>query len=107
MLLGVPMVVTFPVAVFFCRYRVARRKQISYETLVASAACIPALLGMLAFVGWVVDSFSHGPEVIVGKGPELYVLFILALMAGMCLLPALCAVVYYQKRSRRVEPPKA
>jgi Ca2+/H+ antiporter len=44
----VPMVATIPVAAFICRYRVARKRGVSYGTMLTAASCIPCLLAAIA-----------------------------------------------------------
>jgi len=99
---GVPMVATIPVAVWLCRYRITRKRPISYGTMFAAASVIPFLLALGATciepgMWW---SREHKSP------PEIFVVMLLFMMA-MCVLPALCVVVYYQKRKKRDETPVA
>jgi hypothetical protein len=90
-----PMLATIPVAGMICRIRVARKKPISYGTLLMSACAIPFIVALIATciqpdIWW---SREHKMT------PEI-VLTMLGYMAAMCVLPALGVVVYYQRRSK-------
>lgn len=94
----IPMAATVPIAVLICRYRVARRRRISYGTMLAAAACIPLFLAVIATclqpdIWWTRED-KNVPDV----WPVM-----LFFMAAMCLLPSLFVVVYYQRRSRSDE----
>ncbi len=98
----VPMIATIPVAALLCRYRLARKRQISYGTMFTAASVIPLVLAQGATciepsMWW---SREHKSP------PEIFVVLLL-FMAAMCVLPALCVVVYYQRRKKRDETPVA
>ena len=97
---GIPMVATIPAAVLLCRYRIAHKKRISYGTMFTAASCIPLLLAVVA--SCIDPSMWWSRE---GKNvPEIWFVMLL-FMAAMCVLPALCVVVYYQRRGQRDETP--
>lgn len=96
----VPMIATVPVAALLCRHRLARKRQISYGTMFTAASVIPFMLALGATciepsMWW---SREHK------SSPQTFVV-LLALMAAMCVLPALCVVVYYQRRENSDETP--
>ena len=99
------MVATIPIAAYFCRSRISRRKQISYETLFKSAAFIPTGFLIACFlalaISWLLaDRFPED----VGVRKDLRIgigLLGLASITIASLLPALCVVVYYQKQANK------
>ncbi len=99
-LFGVPMVMTVPVAGLLCHYRVARQRLVSYGTMFTAASCVPLLLAVIATCldpsMWWTREHKNVPEIW---------LVTLLFMAAMCVLPALCVVVYYQRRKKRDETP--
>ena len=95
-----PAVTTVPVAVFLCRRGLARNRPLSYGTMMTAASCIPVLL---AIVATCIDPNMWWTR--EGKNvPELWFL-LLAFMTGICVLPALCVVVFYQRRQKKYAPP--
>jgi O-antigen/teichoic acid export membrane protein len=93
---AIPMAATIPVAAVLCRYRVARNRRISYGTMFAAASCIPLLLAVVATC--IDPSMWWSRE---GKNvPEIWFVMLMFLV-GMCVLPALCVLVYYQRRPKR------
>jgi len=93
------MLATIPVAGMICRIRIARKKPISYGTLILSACSIPLIVALISTciqpdIWW---SRDHKMT------PEIY-LAMLGYLAAMCVLPALGVVVYYQRRSKKHDP---
>jgi hypothetical protein len=93
-----PMLATIPLAAMICRIRIARKKPISYGTLIMSACCIPLLIAFIATciqpdIWW---SREHKMT------PEIF-LTMLGYIAAICVLPALGVVVYYQRQTKRDE----
>ena len=91
-----PMLATIPVAGMICRIRIARKKPISYGTLLLSACSLPLLIAFIATciqpdIWW---SREHKMT------PEIF-LTMLGYLAATCVLPALGVVVYYQRRSKK------
>lgn len=90
-----PMLATIPMAGMICRIRIARKKPISYGTLLISACSIPLLIAFIAAcvqpdIWWSRDKMT----------PEIF-LSTLGYLVAMCVLPALGVVVYYQRRSKK------
>jgi hypothetical protein len=99
---AVPMLATIPVAVFLCHRRFVQQRGISYGTMFTAASCVPFLLAVVATC--IEPSMWWSRE---GKNvPELWLVMLL-FMAAMCVLPALCVAVYYQRRKKRDETPVA
>jgi hypothetical protein len=98
---GIPMLATIPATIFLCRFRVARKRQVSYGTMLAGALSVPVtaivVVSCLDLGFWSGD-FRLGPV-------DILILF--GLIAAMCVLPALVVVVYYQRRSKRDAKPVA
>jgi hypothetical protein len=99
---GLPMLATIPVAALICNVRVARKKPMSYGTVVAAACSIPLIVAMIAT--------SIQPDMWWSREhkmtPQIYITM-LGFMAAMCVLPALGVVVYFQRRGKRAETPVA
>ncbi|MGB7767309.1 MAG: hypothetical protein WBN22_00445 [Verrucomicrobiia bacterium] len=99
----VPMLVTVVVTALFCRYRIARKKRVSYGTLficpiIATAGVLLCL--SVCFDGWRVFTRGYWTE---GKGGLEMILVVFGIIAAFCVLPALGVAVYYQRRSKRDE----
>jgi hypothetical protein len=99
---GIPMLVSIPVTVILCRFRIARHKRVSGGTVLAGAMTVPVLFALL---GTCFDPDFWSTR---NKGPGLIVmLIILGLVTITSFLPAGAVVRYYQKRSKRDETPVA
>jgi len=97
-----PMLMTILATALLCRYRIARKKRVSYGTMFAGASVVPLLLMVIVtflqpYVWW---SRAH-------KSSPAEFLGMLGFMLIMCALPALFVVVHYKKRSKRDETPVA
>ena len=102
---GGTMLATAIVAVFVCRRRVARQKQISWGTLLASSVIANVVVvASLAFYdeGWHIFSRDAWSE---PKGGWGGVVVVMGIVAVFCILPALAVALYYQRRSKRDEKP--
>ena len=98
----VPMLATIPATALLCRYRIARKKRVSYGTMFAGASIIPLLLAIVVTcfepdIWW---SHEH-------KGSPEDFMVMLVFIATMCVLPALGVLVYYQRKSKKHETPLA
>jgi len=94
-----PMMATVPVTALLCRYRISRKKRVSYGTVAAGACVIP--LSFFTFLT-VVFLISLGPD--NPKAPPRFLfLQLFGFVACMCVLPAFGVVNYYQRRSKRDE----
>jgi hypothetical protein len=98
---------TLVVSILLCRYRAARRKRISFGTVLASAVIANVAIFMsLGFYeeGWHIftrDAWTGG------KGGLEAALVVLGVITIMCILPALGVAVYYDRRSKKDERPVA
>ena len=94
---------TLVVAVLLCHYRVSRRKQVSWGTVLASSviANVAAFLGV-GFYQWGFHLFTS-EALDGGKGPPGGVLIVVGVITILCVLPALGVAVYYQRRSKTDE----
>ncbi len=97
-----PMLVTFPVSAAVCHFRITRKQRLSYGTMFVSASIVPLVLAIIATcidpsIWWTREHKNV---------PEIW-LVMLSFMAAMCVLPALCVIVYYQRRGKRDENPMA
>jgi hypothetical protein len=90
-----PMLATIPVTAWLCWRRIARRKRVSYGTVLAGACLIPLLL----FLFFTIAIWLSGID---AKAPSpLLFLQLFGFVACMCVLPAFTVVAYYQKRSQK------
>jgi len=101
--------VTIPLTALICRWRLRRRKPISYGTMFAGAFCAAILFVLSStvyFDGWEAFTSIDGwmDDKFFGRGAVFTVLGCITLM---CVLPALGVVVYYQRRKKRDERPVA
>jgi hypothetical protein len=96
----VPMLATIPVVAILCRYRIARKKRVSYGTMFAGASIIPLLLAIVVTCFEPDVWWSHEHK----SSPEDF-LVMLIFIATMCVLPALAVSVYYQRKNKRNEAP--
>jgi hypothetical protein len=99
----VPMLATVVVTALFCRYRIARKKQVSYGTLLACPiiATLVVLLSLsFCFDGWQIFTRGYWTE---GKGGLEMIVVVFGFIAAFCVLPALGVVVYYQKQSKKLK----
>jgi ACR3 family arsenite efflux pump ArsB len=94
----IPMLVTIPVTAFLCRYRLARKKRVSYGTMFSGAFIIGLFLAVVATCMEPDIWWSHEHK----GSPEDFVVMLI-FIATLCLLPALFVVVYYQRRGKRDE----
>jgi len=99
---GGAVLATIVVTTLVCRYRTARKKQISYGTLLVS----PLIANVVVFVSWGFLLFGwhfFTPDFWRGNWALGAALGIVIFMAIFCILPALGIVVYYQKRRKKDE----
>ena len=100
--LGLPILATIPIVACLCRFRLARKKRVSYGTVACGAAIVPVSYALLLTCvepeGWWSHAHKTSPEAIVGG---LVILWI------FCILPAFFTVAYYQRRCKRDEKPVA
>ncbi|MDR3458444.1 MAG: hypothetical protein P4N60_13415 [Verrucomicrobiae bacterium] len=107
----VPAVIAIPVTALLCRMRVVHKRQVGYATVflgafvvtflwfsfVSGGACFsPAFWNSITSRGWTRSGDAN-----------LLLLKSVALSAVTSVLSALGVVHYYQKRSKRHEPPAA
>ncbi len=102
---GIPMLLTVPVAASLCRYRLHRRKRVSYGTMITAAFIVVLVFLVVASEGdcfslvfWSSDyhrDFKWDPDW------PLPMLRLIGFIATICTLPALAVVAYYQKRALR------
>ena len=85
---------TIPVAGMICRIRIARKKPISFGTLVVSACAVPLLSALIA------TGLQLAPGLNEHKMTPQILLTMLGFMAVVCVLPAGGVVVYYHRRSK-------
>jgi len=92
------MLAAIPPTALLCRYRIARKKGVSYGTMFAGTLCVPLVFAVIMTceqpdVWW---SRAH-------KCTPVDLLLGLGFMAAMCVLPALGVVLYYQRRNKKDE----
>jgi hypothetical protein len=90
-----PMLATIPVTAFFCWYRTAHKKRVSYGTVLAGACLIPLLLFLFCTIPIWLSGIDAKPT------SPLLILQLFGFVACMCVLPAFAVVAYYQKRSQK------
>ena len=91
--------------IFLCRFRVARKKPVSYGTLLAGpfgSSLLVILCYRFYYNGWSIFTSSYWHNL---KGGWDGVLWELALVGGVSVLPAIAIVLYYQRRSKTNETP--
>jgi NADH:ubiquinone oxidoreductase subunit 4 (subunit M) len=93
---------TIPLTALICRYRLRRKKRISYGTMFAGAflgAVLFVVSTSIYFNGWQIFSLDEWREdKYFGRNPVFTVLGCVTLM---CVLPALGVVVYYERRHKK------
>ena len=102
-----PILTTVLAATLLSRHRIARKKQVSYETMIASA-CIVGLLWLVCVTEgrcfrlgfW---SPEYGPKHKLGPEWPFSLLKNLGFVAAISALSALGVVAYFQKRGKRNE----
>jgi hypothetical protein len=85
-----------------CRYRTARKKRISYGTLLVS----PLIANVIVFItlgGLIFGWQFFAPNFWIGNGAIGAALPVIIFITILCILPALGVVVYYQKRRKKDE----
>ena len=108
MFLVIAELMTVPFTALICRWRLRRKKPLSYGTVVGGAFCAAVffvLSSSLYFNGW--DTFTIDgwmDDKFFGRGA---VFTVLGFITIFCVLPALGVVLYYQKRSKKDETPVA
>jgi hypothetical protein len=95
LIFALPMLATLPIAILICRFRIARKKTVSYGTMFAAACSIPLFLALIATILQPDVWWSREDKMT----PEIFITM-LGFIAGICVLPALGVVVYYQRRSK-------
>jgi hypothetical protein len=97
----VVMVVTILVTTLICRYRLARKKRVSYGTVILGA-CLASTLSffsdLLGSAGWKLFTmaFWTSPMLLVGDMLKFW-----ALLVCLCVLPAFGVVGFYQRLSKK------
>ncbi len=102
-ILGFSMLITVPATALLChlrialvrRFRIARKRQVSYGTMLLGALIVPLIFVSLESC-LDPDFWSYRYK---GLGPER-IIFILGFFAAMNILPALGVVAHYQKRAK-------
>ena len=99
---AVPMVATIPVTFLLCRLLIARKRRVSFGTVLFSAFAVTLIsLGFLTQGDIYTVSFWNGSR---AKPPDReMVLKVVAFMILTCALPALGVVHYYQRRIKKDE----
>ena len=93
------MMLTVPVTVALCRFRLVRRLRVSYGT-VAVSACIVAVFWFGCFFPFEFSYNSHQDNQHKFDPDWLpHLLRLTAFIAAICLVPALGVVAWYQRRS--------
>jgi hypothetical protein len=91
---------TVPVTVLFCRYRISRKKRVSYGTMFVGALITTLFVFAafsFAFDGWDVFLADYWLRRGAKGGPPLWTL--LAFVITASLLPALGVVAHYRRRN--------
>jgi len=102
---GGTILATLVVAVLLCHYRVSRRKQVSWGTVLASSL----IANVAVFFG--MGLYEEGFHLFTreawsgGKGPPGAMFIVVGVITILCVLPALGVAVYYQRRSKEYETP--
>lgn len=96
------MAATIPATALLCRYRISRRQRVSYGTLFAGASVVPLVLAVIVTCGEPDVWWSHQHK---GSPYDFFVTLVFLML--LCVLPALCVVVYYQRKKKRDETPVA
>jgi hypothetical protein len=101
LMFGAAFFATIPVTALLCRYGLARKKSVSYGTMIAGA-CIATLV-WLTWVSWgqcfTLDFWSE-----LGDGkhtPGSWWMRITGFVACICALPAFGVVAYYQRGGKK------
>jgi hypothetical protein len=100
--LGGTVLATIAVTILFCRYRTARKKRISYGTLLVS----PLIANVVVFItlgGLIFGWQFFAPNFWIGNWAMGAALGVVILTTILCILPAILVVVYYQKRRKKDE----
>ena len=99
---AVPMVVTIPVTFLLCRLLTARKRRVSFGTVLFSAFIVTLIsLGFLTQGGIYTVGFWNGSR---AKPPDRELMLkVVAFMILTCALPALGVVHYYQRRTKKDE----
>jgi hypothetical protein len=102
----VPMMITIPVTAVLCRYRISRKKRVSYGTVF-----LGVFIAAFLWFAFVSDGDCFSPGFLasitsrvwtrVGDGRVLLLKFV-AFNAVASVLSAMGAVHYYQKRSKKI-----
>jgi hypothetical protein len=102
LVLAVLLAATIPATAFLCRYRTSRKRRVSYGTLLAGASVIPLVLAVVMTCTEPDIWWSHEHK----ASPYDFFVMLVFLML-LCVLPALCVVVHYQRKKKRDETPVA
>ena len=95
---GSAMALTVPLTAFLCRYRIVRRRRISYGTMLLGAIA-GSVIVFLGVGGW--EIFT--PDYWTGnhKSPPSFALVFLGYTTAFCVLPALGVAVFYERRGEK------
>jgi uncharacterized membrane protein len=105
-MLAVFMAATVPATAFFCRYRISRKKRVSCGTLFLGAFVVPFVSVVVGSCTELVSWRMHVHKVSLHDYFVSQVFTMVSVML-LCVLPALCVVVYYQRKKKRDEMPVA
>jgi DMSO reductase anchor subunit len=98
LLLTVLMSATIPATAFLCRYRTSRKKRVSCGTLFAGASVVPLVVAVVVTCTEPDIWWSHEHK---GSPHDFFITLVFLML--LCVLPALCVVVYYQRKKKRDE----
>jgi hypothetical protein len=99
---GGTVLATIAFTTLVCRYRTARKKRISYGTLLAS----PLIANVIVFItlgGLIFGWKFFAPNFWIGNWAMGAALPVIIFITILCILPALGVVVYCQKRRKKDE----
>jgi hypothetical protein len=99
---AVPMVATIPVTFLLCRLLIARKRRLSFGTVLFSALVVTLIsLGFLTEGEIYTVGYWNGSQ---AKPPDRELMLkVVGFMILTCALPALGVVHYYQRRTRKDE----
>jgi hypothetical protein len=97
---GSAMALTIPFTALLCRYRTARKRGISYGTMLFGAFAA-SLVVFLCIGGW--EIFTPDYWTVGHKEPPGFAFVFLGFTTAFCVLPALGVSVFYQRRRKRDE----
>jgi hypothetical protein len=90
------MAATIPATAFLCRHRISRKRRVSYGTLFAGTSVIPLVLAAVMTCTEPDIWWSHEHK---ASPYDFFVLLVFLML--LCVLPALCVVVHYQRKKKQ------